>query len=193
MLEEVMFFETVRTAAASLRMVEQVDACDDPLMVKLQILDFLPGGPREPWVVEVKRTESFVHPFFGERYACIELSLAFMIIHPDVPGYLDRVAVHAASCLDHQRFCFGASSHWNPDTGQLAIYGQLRLWDQPQSTLIAELHARLRDVIALTYLISFRIWQLQLRRQMPETMSTPVIEETHNQMLDLLGAAPPVS
>jgi hypothetical protein len=195
MLEQLLFFETLRTAAAGLRAVERVDACDDLDRVELRVTDFLPGflpgSENQPWVVEARRVHDFVHPLFGDRHACIALSLPLLVIQPHRPGYLEQVAAHAAPCLDHQRFCLGASVTWDPDTGQLAIYSQLRLWDQPQSVLIAELAERLRAVVALAYLTSFRVWQLQLRRQVPDQVSDPIVGKAHQQMLELLGAAPP--
>lgn len=191
MLEQLLFFETVRTAAAGLRAVERVDACDDLDRVELRIIDFLPGPDDEPWVVEARRSDRFIHPLFGDRHSCIELTLPFLIIPPHTPGYLEQVAVHAAPCLDHQRFCPGASAGWDPDTGQIVIYGQLRLCDQPQTVLITELGERLRAVVALAYLSAFRVWQLGLRRKFPDRASDAMVAAAHQQMLDLLGAAPP--
>jgi hypothetical protein len=191
MLEQLLFFENLRTAAASLRAVERVDACDDLDRVELRVIDFLPGPDRAPWVIEARRVHDFIHPLFGDRHACIEISLPLMLIQPHMPGYLEQVAAHAAPCLDHQRFCLGASVTWDPDTGQLAIYSQLRLWDQPQSVLIAELGERLRAVVALAYLTSFRVWQLRLRRQVPDQVSDPIVGQAHEHMLELLGATPP--
>lgn len=154
------------------------------------VADFLPGGEATPWNIAVSLRESFVHPLFGDRYACVELFLPLLTIAPDLPGYLDIVAANAAPCLDHQRYCFGANVTWEPDTGQLAIHGQVRLWEQPHTVLVAQLRERLRDMIALVYMTSFRIWQLQLRRRVNEELSDPVVTETWTRMMELLGAAP---
>lgn len=193
MLEQVLFSEWVHGAAAGLDAVQDVEASDDPNQMNVAVLDFLPGSEEKPWIIEVKRSDDFAHPLFGERYPCIELSLALMAIPPHMPGYLDLVAANAAPCLDHQRFSFNAHATWDPDTGQLALYSQVRLREQAQHTLVAELGDRLRDMTALAYLISFRIWQLQLRRELPPEATDPVVQKAHERMLGLLGATPPTA
>ena len=140
----------------------------------------------------VKYTDDFLHPLFGDRYPCIEFSLALLGITPTLAEYLDLVAAHAAPCLDHQRFCFGVSTTWEPDTGDIGIYGQFRVADQTRGTLIAQVRDHLRSVVALVYLVSFRIWQLQLRRRVPDLdTADKVVEQAHTQMLELLNAEPP--
>lgn len=191
MLQHILFFESVCEAGAGLRTIERVETTDDIGRIDIHVLDFLPGGEGQPWVVTVRHSEDFVHPLFGDRYPCIELSLAVMTIDPALPEYLSLVSASAAPCLDHQRFCFGAGVTWNPDTGLLAIYAQLRVGEKPRTVLVAELRERLRAVIALVYLMSFRIWQLQLRRRVPEDTSDPVVADTWQRMLELLDATPP--
>jgi hypothetical protein len=185
-------FDAITQAAASLPAIDRIDAGQEPLSTEVRIHDFLAGGEREPWVLIIKHTDDFTHPLFGDTYTCIEFSLALLGISPTLPEYLDLVAAHAAPCLDHQRFCFGVSTTWDPDTGDIGIYGQLRVHDQDRSTLVAQVRDHIRSVVALVYLVSFRLWQLHLRRRVPDIETAEKIaEESHTQMLQLLNAEPP--
>ena len=191
MLQELLFYETVHTAALSLRAVEEIRATDDIHRLELQVVDILPDREQEPWQLRIEQQSRFRHSLFGTEYPCIELSLPLWIIQPQMPGYLELVAASAAPCLDHQRFTHTASVTWDPDSGQMAVYSQLRQWEQAQTTLIARLTEHVRDVVALAYLTSFRMWQLRFRQQVPEAVSDPVVEKVHRQMMDLIGADPP--
>lgn len=186
-----LLYDTISQALAGMETVERLDVGDDPNELELVITDFLPGGEEAPWVARITRSEDFVHPLLGDRYPCIEFALPLMAVPPDIPGYLDIIGANAGPCLDHQRFCFGASVTWEPDSGQIAIYSQLRLVQRSTTDLVTELNDRLRNLVALVYLTSFRIWQLQLRHKVPGATSDPVIETVWRRMMALLGAPQP--
>ncbi|MCB9763699.1 MAG: hypothetical protein H6739_28275 [Alphaproteobacteria bacterium] len=158
--------------------------------VCVRVRDLLPDTDPDPWELYVRWTEDFAHPLFGERYPCVELALAVLATDPAHPDYHDVIAAYSAPVLDHQRYVFGPSVGWDVDGGQLTAYAQVRDRGQGQALLGAELRDQLRSMVALIYLISFRVWQIEVRRRHPDGVRDVVVEAIWASLLQSLGGAP---
>lgn len=194
-MRDAVFRGVVEEAMRPLQMVEAASEGGVDHILDFAVRDFLPDGAGAPWSLRVSHRPTAVHPLFGDRMPCVDIALPLMTVDPREEAALDIVAAHAAPCLDHQRFCPGASVQWDPDTGRIGAFGRVRLWDQSPDALTVAVTERARSVVALAYLFAYRVWQLRTRHAAraagAPARSTEADEaRLHARMLALLDADP---
>lgn len=176
----------VGAAASPLAMVEAVEYGADG--ARVFVTDCIPGGGKTPWCIEIREHADFDHPLFGPSGPHLDFALPLLSLDPLLPDYLDRVAGHAAPCLDHQRFALGAQLTWEPDSGQFAVRALLATDGLTPEQQLPRVRQRIRAVGALALLTAFRVWQLALRRDLPESQTDPMVQAVWNQMMAQIEA-----